>query len=84
MANSEHFSKLNKVIGILFILSILIFITAGIVSNYSYKSYSKSVNNTHHQVDIVVLLEDIHSDLKDAQDCVRGYVITGHESLLNG
>ena len=84
MANSEHFSKLNKVIGILFILSILIFITAGIVSNYYYKSYSKSVNNTHHQVDIVVLLEDIHSDLKDAQDCVRGYVITGNESFLNG
>lgn len=75
--------KSNKLIRLLFILSLFIFVSASILSAYSYHGYRESIAMILHLDDCKDRLELIHSDLKDVETGVRGFVITENEEFLD-
>lgn len=65
-----------------FILALLILVFIGIVSYRNVKHFEDNANLRKHAHDVLITLEELQSQLKDAQRGERGYVITGEERFL--
>jgi PAS domain S-box-containing protein len=76
-------SKSNKTARILFIISLVFFVSVSILSIFSYVGFTKVLNINDRVENCIIKLEAIHSDVKDVEDGGRGYVITGNENFLD-
>ncbi len=65
-----------------FVLLALLLITIGVVSYWSVFNFANTSNAVSHTQVIIEKLENILSELKDAETGQRGYLLTGQESYL--
>jgi len=65
-----------------FVLVIILFIVAGLISYLNLKRLERDADWVEHTHMVLELIESVLGDLKDAQRGQRGYIITGNENYL--
>jgi len=65
-----------------YILAAIALITIGLVSHYSTTRFINANERTTHTYQVLLELDDILADVKDAEMSVRGYVVAGDARFL--
>ena len=72
---------IEKKASLAFALALAMLLAVGVISYRSIAGFADAANRVSHTHEVIGKLNDVLATVTDAESAVRGYIITGNESL---